>query len=1029
MENLAIISNENNESLFGYKILSNKNHVVGLDPYVVYELHRRKLSKFINMLYDPERKITYCLRTITRIYNQKNTGGEINTYLLVKFPNNSAAKVKKLAFSIKLLLAGNFENTYWQELTTIEELKYALNPIPFEESHHAEIHRRREEINLDSLMSEHGYGFVKYNDKAKSNKAQNSIFYVHPFTPPNGGFEKLVTTMLNSRQDMVFSSILSPTRLSDDEKEFLYKQISLCEGKTSPDGSKLSIPQSRSIGLTNALLKQYLLLQDAPYMMSFFVSSPHPIDNLILEFCGLALTEPVAYGAYADKLAHADLYNVGGYDVEVPQSPSENTALAKCVQELSHNIWLEKGQNPIHHRLLHLVEANEALCSFYFPINAEVNLSGMNVHSLVEHPLPRELVQLGFSSTPKLLIGNNFASGFEQEVYLPQDTRRQHTYIVGQTGTGKSTLMKTMIVSDMKAGNGLTVIDPHGELYNDLLEMIPESRKNDVVLLDPGDFLYPFGLNILEFDKDEQRQSIVKELKAIFKRLITEYYSLPGEYAGPVFFQHVQNNMLLTMSDSNNPGTLMEFYNIFQSRDYWRRWLPLKWQSAALESWCNVLERSNYSAVDKGQRVGDYYSSKFEDFINDPRLANILGQPKSTVNLNKIIEENKIMLVNLSKGLLGEANSALFGMLVMAKINAALMSRVDLIRQGQKLTPHYLYVDEFQNIATENFSILLAEARKFGLGLILANQYLSQITSFKIRNAIFGNVGTVISFRLGIEDAKLLESEFAPLFAHQDLCNLPNYYAALRTNVRGERTTPCHFKTIRLEPEQGNVKKSQVLTISRNKYGTPKKLAEFLLFSSQASPRDISQKVLIEETKEDGSLTLNDFDLTECYKLIDKENQFNHYLQTQTTDFKRRVIKYLMDSGRYTSKQVLGILEKLEAINMREILEIPAQSSQIEKWFTNKQDQKMIKGLLLDVKRNYLLQILDYAIDFTDDSPVNENIELAMKHMEENNFDAVHSAYRNVLEYIEQNKNKPKTEKKDNHNRFLEILNDDDIDF
>jgi hypothetical protein len=1028
MENLAIISNENNESFFAYKILSNKNHVVGLDPYIVYESHRRKLSKFINMLYDPERKITYCLRTLTRIYNQKNTGGEINTYLLVKFPNNSAAKVKKLAFSIKLLLAGNFENTYWQELTTIEELKYALNPIPFEESHHAEIHRRKEEINLDSLLSEHSYGFVKYNDKAKSNKQQNSIFYVHPFTPPNGGFEKLVTTMLNSRQDMVFSSILSPTRLSDDEKEFLYKQISLCEGKTSPDGSKLSIPQSRSIGLTNALLKQYLLLQDAPYMMSFFVSSPLPIDNLILEFCGLALTEPVAYGAYADKLAHADLYNVGGYDVEVPQSNNEKAALTKCVEELSHHIWLDEEQNPIHHRLLHLVEANEALCSFYFPINAEINLSGMNVHSLVEHPLPRELVQLSLSSTPKLLIGNNFASGFEQEVFLPQDTRKQHTYIVGQTGTGKSTLMKTMIVSDMKAGNGLTVIDPHGELYNDLLEMIPESRKNDVVLLDPGDFLYPFGFNILEFDKDEQRQSLVKELKSIFKRLITEYFSIPGELIGPVFFQHVQNNMLLTMSDAENPGTLLEFYNIFQSKDYWRRWLPLKWQSPALESWRNILERSNYSAVDKGQRIGDYYSSKFEDFINDPRLANILGQPRSTININKIIEENKIMLVNLSKGLLGEANSSLFGMLVMAKINAALMSRVDLIRQGQKLTPHYLYVDEFQNIATENFSILLAEARKFGLGMILANQYLSQITNFKIRNAIFGNVGTVISFRLGIEDAKLLESEFAPLFAHQDLCNLPNYYAALRTNVRGERTTPCHFKTIRLEPEQGNVNKSQLLTLSRNKYGIPKKLAEFLLFSSLATPRDISQEMLIEEAKNDGTLTLNDFDLTECNKLIPNNDLHNQYIQTQTTDFKRRVIKYLMDSGRYTNKQVLGILEKLEAINMREILELPAQSSQIEKWFTNKQDQKTTKGFLLDIKKNYLMQILDYAMDFASDSTYFENVIDAKMLVDKNNFDAAHSKYRDALKFIEQNKDKPEAVKKDKRTAIANLL-DEDVDF
>lgn len=1004
MDNLAIITNDNNDKFFGYKVLSTKNHIVGIDSYAVYELHRRKLSRFINMLYDPERNTTYCIRTLTRMYNQKNTGGEINTYLLVKLPNKSHAKVKKLAFSIKLLLAGNFENTYWQELTDIEELYFALNPMPFNKSYHAEIHRRREEIDLDSFFSGNSYGFVNFNGDSKKEKSKDSIFYVHPFTPSNGGFEKLFTTMLNSQQDMVFTSILSPTRLSDDEKEFLYQQISLCEGKTSPDGSKLTIPKSRSAGLTNALLKQFLLLQDAPYMMSFFVSSPQPLDNLILEFCGLALTEPVAYGAYADKLAHAELYNVGGYDVATPQNANEKNALAERIEMLTHDIWLEKEQNPIHHRLLHLVEANEALCSFYFPINAEKNLPGINIHSLTEHPLPRELVQLGLSSTPKLLIGNNFASGFEQNVYLSQDTRRQHTYIVGQTGTGKSTLMKTMIVSDMKAGHGLTVIDPHGELYNDLLEMIPENRKDDVILLDPGDFDYPFGLNILEYDKDEQRQSIVKELKAIFKRFIYEYYGLSAEYAGPVFFQHVQNNMLLTMSDSNNPGTLMEFYNIFQSNDYWQRWIPLKWQNPALISWCNVLDRVNYMGINNGQRYGEYFSSRFEDFINDPRLANVLGQPKSTINISQAIEENKIILVNLSKGLLGEANSSLFGMLVMAKITAAFMSRVDQIRKGKKLTPHYLYVDEFQNIATENFSILLAEARKFGLGLILANQYLSQITGLKIQNAIFGNVGTIISFRLGFDDAKLLEREFAPLLSAQDLSNLPNYYAALRTNIKGERTTPCHLKTIRLEPEQSSVDKTQLLTHSRNKYGIPKKLAEFILLSSQATPRDISQEVFIEELKVDGSLTLTAFDLTECHKLTNNKGEYEYCINYQIKNFKRRVMKYLMDSGRFSNKQLLDILDKLESVNIGEMIEKPGQSQLIEKWPLDKQDQHMVKGFLLDIKKNYFLQILDYARDFCSESIYLEIIDQATNCVNVSKFDEANIAYHNVLEFIDNNK-------------------------
>lgn len=971
MSDFASQKNDDGSVVFGFNLISNKSYVHGQNPGTVYELHRRKLSRFINMLYDPDRAITYCIRTIVRTFHKNPTGGEVVTYLLVKLPETARSEIDQLALSVKLLLAGNLDNSYWQEITDPDELRAALDPIDLPNAFHAEIHRRYTSISEENLLPERGLGFIENPPTPRAvEERDGSVFFVHPFTPPDGGFEKLLPAMLNSHQDMVFTSILSPTILNQQERDLLYQQISFCETKRGLGGNELAIPNVLAGRLADALMKQLLSLQDAPYMMHFYVSSPKKIDKLVLEFCGQAVTEPIGFGSYPGSHAQSWLYNVGGYDVATAGNSDEKESLASRVKTLSHDPWKQKELCETFYRFLHMFEANEALCGFYFPVNAEANLPGIEIHSLIEQPLPRELVQLGYSDTEKLLIGKNYASGFEQDVFIPEETRRQHAYIVGQTGTGKSTLMKTMIISDMKAGRGMTVIDPHGELYNDLLEMVPEHRKNDVVLLDPGDFLFPIGLNILEVTDENQREAIVKEMKAIFKRIIREYHDLPtGEYAGPLFFQHVQNNMLLTMSDLENPGTILEFNNIFQLDNFWKRWLPLKSKTPALEIWVKVLDQVDYGRATDGRRYGDYFSSRFEDLINDPRLANIFGQPRTTIDIAKVIEENKILLVNLSKGLLGEANSALFGMIVLAKINAALMERVNLIRQGRQLTPHYLYVDEFQNIATENFSILLAEARKFGLGLVLANQYLNQINDHKIKNAIFGNVGTIISFRLGFEDARQLEGEFIPSFNAQELCNLPNYYAALRTNIGGERTSPCSFKTIRLEKDANTAKKEELLDISRASYAMPKNLADFLIATSLDQERTVELDVKVERSGEKkeifASLELNEL----CPESMDKE-VFHSYFKGSTLMLRRRVVKYLLSSNIVSKKKTSEIFDLMEESQLIELIQNPWCPENLEAWGLPAEALEKISNFVIQAKTDFLDHWLKLAANEFDDEDV-----------------------------------------------------------
>lgn len=851
MGKVAVQRVGNGQALFfGFKLTGIRANETRVNPAYVYNRHRKELSGFINMLYREGAPITYCLRTLVRPFIEKGQYGDIQTALLIKTAEQSKTATETLAESIRLLLGGVFKNHRWDLIESLEELEAFITPLDWGKSNHIEYKRRREKIQLDNFLPERPVGFLDEKLGRDCLKCE-SIDYIHPFTSNEGAYERMFRTLLNGKQEVVWSTILSPTTLEQKENEFLYKQLTLCEGTQLPSGEFMPLPKSRAQGLIENLVKGYLVLQDMPFYMNVILSTNQPLDNSILEYCGFAITEPIGFGSTGKDSVNVSTFNVGGYDISKPSTETQQKLISENLANLNQVDWETEGLSVDQQRLRYLYDANEAITGFYFPVNAEDNLPGVELFTLEERSLPRELVALGQSRRKKTLIGVNRYSGYEQNVFLSEDTRRQHTYIVGQTGTGKTTLLKTMIASDMESGNGLAVIDPHGEFYKDLLSIVPLSRKDDVVLIDPSDFQYPVGLNLLEVKDGEERDFVVKELRAIFKRYIREFFEITsGEYYGPVFFQHVQNNLLLAMSDIENPGTIVEFFNIFMETGFWRRWLPLKWTNQQLSTWTDsVLPNVDYGAIDRsnGGRYGDYFASKFIDFVNDSRINNIFGQPRSTVDIEKAVRENKIILINLSKGLLGEANSTLLGMILLAKITATLMARAKDIALNKKVTPFYLYVDEFQNIASENFSILMAEARKFGLGLILANQYLTQISDHKIRNSILGNVGTMISFRLGLEDAQILESQFLPSFNGENLCNLPNYNAVIRTNVDGERVVPAIFKTIR-PSIPSNVASSEYLKQnSRQKYGTPISLVEEIVKYSLGPTR--SMTLDLSETK------------------------------------------------------------------------------------------------------------------------------------------------------------------------------------
>jgi type IV secretory pathway TraG/TraD family ATPase VirD4 len=408
---------------------------------------------------------------------------------------------------------------------------------------------------------------------------------------------------------------------------------------------------------------------------------------------------------------------------------------------------------------------------------------------------------------------------------------------VGQTGTGKSTMFESMILSDIEAGEGLCVLDPHGDLIEKLLYKIPLSRKDDVVILDPRDLEYPVGFNILEYEDESQKYFLLQEIIAIIERLISDSKMDPT-IAGPLFFQHMRMALQLVMSNPDDIGTIAQFYQIFNSRNFYKRFLPLRSNDPVLKNWVDaVLSVTDYTRQgSEGSSLGGWVSSKFEGFVNDPMLRNIFGQSHSTINLRDIMDTGKIFLVNLSKGRVGEINSRFFGMIMIAKLQAAAMARAS--QPIEQRRDFYLYVDEFQNLATSHFETLLSEARKYRLNLILTNQFVTQIDP-RITSAIAGNVGTLIVFRVGTLDAEYLEREFLPEFNRYDITNLPNFNTCVTTLVEGQVSKPFSMRTILDKTPMDAIIAAAIKDASRHQFSRDQQRVE----------TEISESMMYEERR------------------------------------------------------------------------------------------------------------------------------------------------------------------------------------
>jgi len=450
-----------------------------------------------------------------------------------------------------------------------------------------------------------------------------------------------------------------------------------------------------------------------------------------------------------------------------------------------------------------LLSSEEVTSLYHFPLAFTLAPRIKFLKAKASEPptnLPREGV----------VLGRNIFRGVTSLIRMTRNDRRRHFYVLGQTGTGKSTMMENMIYQDILNGEGAAFIDPHGTAIEQILGTIPPERMQDVIVFDPADIGRPLGINMLEYDAryPEQKTFIVNELLSIFQKLFL------AETMGPMFDQYFRNAVLLLLDDyQNEKPTLVNIPRVLTDEKYRQDKLSRETNPIVKNFWELEAEKAGGEAA--LANMAPYITSKINGFIANEYLRPILSQKESSFDFREVIDQKKILLVNLSKGRIGDINANLLGMLIVGKLLIAALSRVDVPEEQR--SDFYLYIDEFQNFTTDSIATILAEARKYRLNLIIANQFIKQLVD-KIKDAVFGNVGSLGVFRVGADDAESLKNQFEPVFTPQDLMNIDNFNCYVKLLINNQTTRPFNIK---IDPPQiSDTELAQkVKESSRMKYG------------------------------------------------------------------------------------------------------------------------------------------------------------------------------------------------------------------
>lgn len=473
----------------------------------------------------------------------------------------------------------------------------------------------------------------------------------------------------------------------------------------------------------------------------------------------------------------------------------------------------------IDHRFACVLNAEELASLFHMPLPTTETPK-------IDWLLARRALPPSNLPTEGLILGHSEYRGHDYQIRMKPADRRRHAYIIGKSGVGKTELMKSMVKQDIEEGRGVCVIDPHGDFAEDALSFVPRERAEDVIYFSPADIERPMGLNMLEYDPKypEQKTFVINEMLKIFDKL----YDLKST-GGPMFEQYMRNAMMLVMDDPESGSTLMEIPKVLADEEFRAYKLSKCTTQVVKDFWTKEAQKAGGEA--SLQNMVPYITSKLTPFIANDIMRPIIGQQESAFNVRQAMDEGKILLLNLSKGKLGDINAYLIGMVLVGKILMAALSRTDMDPASRK--DFYLYIDEFQNFLTDSISSILSEARKYGLDLIVAHQFIGQLTeksgSTQIRDAIFGNVGSMFAFRIGSEDAEFLEKDFAPVFNKYDLINVEAYTCNAKILIDNTASRPFNMQPYRAMPPEDKELAGMIRELSRYKYGRKRELVEALI--------------------------------------------------------------------------------------------------------------------------------------------------------------------------------------------------------
>ncbi len=461
---------------------------------------------------------------------------------------------------------------------------------------------------------------------------------------------------------------------------------------------------------------------------------------------------------------------------------------------------------------------------FHFPDQSNIPTSQLERQGSKQVDAPRNIPSDG------LLLGYNVFRSVKKPIRIALTDRQRHMYVVGQTGTGKSTFLENLALQDMLSGNGFAFVDPHGDTAEKLLAMVPRERTEDIIYFCPADMDYPMGLNLFEFKTPDQKDFLIQEaLNMLYKLYDPQHQGIMGPR-----YEHLFRNAALTVMADPAGGTFIDIPKLFRDPKFVQQKLQYVTDQNVIEFWQKEMPQSQRS--NEFGDVVSWFVSKFGAFLSNEMMRRIIGQPKSAFDLREVMDNKKILLVNLSKGRSGELNSKLLGIVFVMKFQAAAMSRANIPEDER--VDFSLYVDEFQNFSTESFATIMSEARKYHLNLIVANQFTTQLTE-EIRDSVFGNMGTIVSFRVGQNDVEILSKYFQPQFNGEDILRLPNFNTITRTLINGVPTPPFSMATL---PSLGtpNPKLSQALKdLSSAKYGRPKDVVEKEVNDRLATKADV----------------------------------------------------------------------------------------------------------------------------------------------------------------------------------------------